>query len=143
MLTKHLDLVFSMVWVLAFANVIGVLVCLIFVGPLAKVTFVRTSIIIPFILAFALIGSFFATNQFADLIVTLVMGGLGYAMKVFGYPRGAFTLGLVLGKLSENYLHLSLNLYGLYFLIRPMTLILLACALAIIIYQIRRVRRMI
>jgi len=142
MLTKHLDLVFSMVWVLAFANIIGVLICLIFVGPLAKVTFVRTSIIVPFILAFALIGSFFATNHFEDLMVTLVMGGLGYAMKVFGYPRGAFTLGLVLGKLAENYLHLSLNLYGPYFLVRPMTLILMACVVAMIIYQILRVRRM-
>jgi putative tricarboxylic transport membrane protein len=142
MLTKHLDLVFSMVWVLAFANIIGVLMCLAFVGPLAKITFIRISAIIPFILSFALLGSFLATNNFADLIVTLIFGLIGYGMKVFKFPRGPMTLGIVLGKLSENYLHLSINLYGIYFLVRPLTLVLIAIIVATILYQLHRRRKM-
>jgi TctA family transporter len=142
MLTKHLDLVFSMVWILAFANIIGVLISLTFVKPLAKITFIRISAIIPFILAFALLGSFLATNNFGDLIVTFIFGLVGYGMKVFKYPRGPMTLGIVLGKLSENYLHLSLNLYGIYFLVRPITLALIAITLATVFYQIHRKRKM-
>jgi len=142
MLTKHLDLVFSMVWVLAFANIIGVLISLTFVKPLAKITFIRISAIVPFILAFALLGSFLATNNFGDLIVTFIFGLVGYGMKVFKYPRGPMTLGIVLGKLSENYLHLSLNLYGIYFLVRPLTLVLIAITLATVVYQIHRKRKM-
>ena len=142
MLTKHLDLVFSMVWVLAFANIIGVLMCLTFVKPLAKITFVKISAVIPFILAFALLGSFLATNNFGDLIVTFIFGLVGYGMKVFHYPRGPMTLGIVLGKLSENYLHLSINLYGIYFLLRPITLVFMAIIVATILYQMHRKRKM-
>ena len=142
MLTKHLDLVFSMVWVLAFANIIGVLISLTFVKPLSKITFIRISAIIPFILAFALLGSFLATNNFGDLIVTFLFGLVGYGMKVFKYPRGPMTLGIVLGKLSENYLHLSLNLYGIYFLVRPITLVLMAIIVVTVLYQLHRNRKM-
>jgi TctA family transporter len=143
MLTKHLDVVFSMVWVLAFANVIGVLMSLAFVGQLAKISFIKTSIIIPLILSFALLGSYLATSNFGDIFVTLAMGGVGYGMKAFKFPRGSFVLGMVLGKLSENYLHLSMNLYGTKFLLRPITLLLIAIVIASIVYQIIRKRKMV
>ncbi|MDI7260715.1 MAG: tripartite tricarboxylate transporter permease [Thermodesulfobacteriota bacterium] len=138
MLTKHLDLVFSMVWILVFANIIAVLMCLPLAKYLAKITFIRTSIIIPFILTFGILGSYLATNHFGDIFVTLIMGGVGYGMMVFGYPRGPLVLGMVLGKMAENNLHLSLNLYGLYFLLRPMTLLLMACAISVVVYSVSR-----
>ncbi len=81
-------------------------------------------------------------SNFGDLIVTFIFGLVGYGMKVFKYPRGPMTLGIVLGKLSENYLHLSLNLYGIYFLVRPITLVLIAITLATVLYQIHRKRKM-
>ncbi len=141
MFTKHLDVVYSMVWVLAFANVIGVLISLAFVGQLAKMTFLKISIIIPLILSFALLGSYLATGNFGDIFVTLAMGGLGYGMKTFKFPRGSFVLGMVLGRMSENYLHLSMNLYGLYFLLRPITMLLMAFVIGSIIFQIIRQRK--
>jgi TctA family transporter len=134
MLTKHIDLVFSMVWVLVFANVIGVLMCLVFVGHLAKITFIRISIVIPFILVFGILGSFLTTNHMGDVIITLIMGGIGYAMKVFDYPRAPLILGIVLGEIAENTLHLSLNLYGPAFLLRPITLLLLIIIIASALY---------
>lgn len=141
MFTKHLDVVYSMVWVLAFANVIGVLMCLAFVGQLAKMSFLKISIIIPLILSFALLGSYLATGNFGDIFVTLTMGALGFGMKTFKFPRGSFVLGMVLGRMSENYLHLSMNLYGLSFLLRPITALLMAIVIASIVYQIIRQRR--
>ena len=141
MFTKHLDVVYSMVWVLAFANVVGVLMSLCFVGQLAKMTFLKISIIIPLILSFALLGSYLATGNFGDIFVTLAMGGLGYGMKTFKFPRGSFVLGMVLGRMSENYLHLSMNLYGLSFLLRPITMLLLSFVIGSIVLQIIRQRR--
>ncbi len=141
MLTKHLDVLYSMVWVLAFANVIGVIISLSFVGWLAKISFIKISIIIPLILSFALLGSYLATSTFGDIFVTLAMGGIGYGMKVFKFPRGSFVLGMVLGRMSENYLHLSMNLFGTAFLLRPVTLLLMAIVVASIVYQIVRQRR--
>jgi putative tricarboxylic transport membrane protein len=52
------------------------------------------------------------------------------------------TLGIVLGKLSENYLHLSINLYGIYFLLRPLTLLLIAIIVATIVYQYLRRKKL-
>jgi len=140
MLTKNLNLVFSMVWVLALANIIGVLLCLLFVGYLAQITFIRVSIIIPFILTFGLLGSYLTHGNFGDILVTLVTGILGYAMKVFDYPRAPLILGIVLGEIAENTLHLSLNLFGLAFLLRPGTIILMLLVVASIIYPIVRKR---
>ena len=142
MLTKHIDLVFSMVWVLVFANVIAVLMCLAFVGHLAKVTFIRTSIIIPFVLIFGILGSYLTTNHFGDILISLIMGGVGYAMKKFDYPRAPLILGIVLGEIAENALHLSLNLYGVAFLVRPITLLLLVITIGSVIYPtIKRKRQ--
>jgi putative tricarboxylic transport membrane protein len=142
MLTKHLDLVFSMVWILAFANIIGVLLCLIFVIPLAKITFLKVSMIIPFILVFSFLGSFLATNNFGDIIVTCLIGAVGYGLKSYHFPRAPLVLGAVLGDLTENYLHLSLNLFGPTFLFRPITMLLLTLIILTIFFQLRRTKRL-
>src|SRR6478736_2266787 len=47
MLTKHLSLTFSMVWTLAIANVITVILSLAILDQLAKLTYVRGGLIIP------------------------------------------------------------------------------------------------
>jgi putative tricarboxylic transport membrane protein len=142
MLTKHLDVVFSMVWILAIANILGVILCLIFVMPMAKLTFVKVSMIVPFIFVFAFIGAFLATNNFGDIIITCIIGALGYGFKVFKYPRAPFVLGAVLGDMTENYLHLSMNLFGLSFLLRPLTLLLFSIIVVTIFFHVRRTRRL-
>lgn len=134
MLTKHLDLTFSMVWMLVIANVLAALACLATANHLAKITFIRSSILIPFILVFGLVGSYLTTNHMGDLIITLLMGFLGYGMKKYDYPRASLILGLILGEIAENNLHLSLNLFGPAFLLRPMTLIILAIAALPIVF---------
>jgi putative tricarboxylic transport membrane protein len=133
-LTKHLDLVFSMVWVLVFANIIAILLCLPFAGKMAQITFVRTSIMIPFILVCGLLGSYLTTSKLNDILITAAFGGVGFFMKKFDYPRGPLILGIVLGRIAENALHISLTLYGLGFLLRPITLVLLIITLATVLY---------
>jgi putative tricarboxylic transport membrane protein len=140
MLTKHLDLVFSMVWVLVFANIIAITLCLPFAGKMAQITFIRTSVMIPFILVCAVLGSYLTTGRIGDVLITLAFGGIGYAMKVFDYPRGPLILGIVLGRIAENALHISLNLYGLKFMFRPITLVLLVITLATVLYPVYRDR---
>jgi TctA family transporter len=136
MLTKHLDLVFSMVWVLVFANIIAIALCLPFAGKMAQITFVRTSVMIPFILVCGMLGSYLTTNKLNDILITTAFGGVGYLMKKYDYPRGPLILGIVLGEIAENALHISLNLYGLKFLFRPITLVLLIITLATVFFPV-------
>ena len=61
-------------------------------------------------------------------------------MKKYDYSRGPLILGIVLGRIAENALHVSLNLYGLAFILRPITLTLLVLTLATVLYPVYRDR---
>ena len=76
-----------------------------------------------------------------NIIVTLLMGLLGYNMKVFKYPRAPLLLGIVLGKISEGNLMLSLDLYGPTFIFRPICLVLLIGTVGTIFYPIYAKKR--
>jgi TctA family transporter len=63
MLDKHLVLTFSMVWTMVVANIITVAVSLFFLNYLAKLTLIRGTVLIPFILFL----SFQSTKSSTDL----------------------------------------------------------------------------
>jgi TctA family transporter len=119
-----LDLTFSFVWVIILSNALTVAICFLFLKPLAKVTQVRGSIIIPLILVLIYLGAFAEKNAFADMIVVLFFGGLGWIMEKLEWPRPPVLLGLVLGPLAENRLFLSSDNYGLAWTSRPGVLII-------------------
>ncbi len=138
MFTDHLDLVFSMMWVLVFANIIAVAICLPFAGTMSKITFLRTSIMIPFILVCGLLGSYLTTSRIGDILITVTFGFIGYGMKKFDYARGPLIVGIVLGKIAENALQISLSLYGLGFIFRPISFIILLIILGTVLFPVYR-----
>ena len=141
MLTKHLPLTFSMVWTIVIANVVTVLACFLFLNHLARLTTVRGSILIPLILVLVFIGSYTSNSSYGDLVVTLLFGAVGYLMVLAGWPRAPFVLGLVLGKIAENYLYISVARYEAAWLTRPVVLVLLVIAAVVIIYPLFQARR--
>ena len=141
MLTKHLPITFSMVWTLVIANIITVLLCLMVLNHLAKITYVRGGLIIPFVLFLVFVGSYTANGQVADLVVTFIFGSLGYLMVLFGWPRPPFVLGFVLGKLVETYLFISVTRYGFSWLTHPMVLVLIFFIGLVIAYPFIQERR--
>ena len=141
MLSKHLSVTYSMVWTIVIANVVTVLVCFAFLDQLAKLTTVRAGILIPIILVLVFIGSYTSNNHYGDILVTLVFGAIGYLMVLAGWPRAPFVLGLVLGKIAENYLYISVARYEAAWLTRPVVLVLIAIAVAVIIYPLFQARR--
>ncbi|HWM43350.1 MAG TPA: tripartite tricarboxylate transporter permease [Burkholderiales bacterium] len=141
MLSKHLSVTYSMVWTIVIANVVTVLVCFAFLDQLAKLTTVRAGILIPIILVLVFIGSYTSNNHYGDILVTLVFGAIGYLMVLAGWPRAPFVLGLVLGKIAENYLYISVARYEAAWLTRPVVLVLIAVAVVVIIYPLFQARR--
>jgi TctA family transporter len=141
MLTTYLPVTFSMAWTIVLANVITVAVSFLFLNRLARLTTVRGHLLIPVILVLVFVGSFTANNSYGDLIVTLVFGGVGYLMVLAGWPRSPFVLGLVLGKIAENYLYISVARYGAAWLARPFVLALFALALLVVLYPFIQARR--
>jgi putative tricarboxylic transport membrane protein len=138
MLSKHLAVTYSMVWTLVIANIITVVLSLAVLNQLAKVTYIRGGVIIPFVLLLVFVGSYTANGQIFDLIVTFCFGVLGYLMVIWGWPRPPLVLGLVLGKLVETYLFISVSRYGFAWLTHPLVIVLMAVMVLVIVYPFVR-----
>lgn len=134
MLDKYLTLTFSMVWTMVVANVITVAASLLFLNQLAKLTSVRGTLLIPFILFLAFIGAFTEHNNIGDLVTLLIFGGLGYLMVRCSWPRAPLVLGFVLGEIAETNFYISTTRYGLSWLYHPVVLILIVLTVIFVAY---------
>src|SRR5690242_12971410 len=141
MLKSRLDVTFAMVWILIISNVIVAAVSFLILNHLAALTFIRGSLLIPFLLVLVFIGSFTANNSIYDLVVTILFGTLGYCMLLYGWPRPPLVLGLILGKIGENYLWISTAAYGGKWLAFPSVVILIVITVSIVAYPTIKERR--
>lgn len=131
-----LGLTFSFVWIIVISNLVTVAICLLFLNQLAKITNIRSSLLMPFILLLVYLGAFAEKNAFQDMGIVLAFGALGWVMVKLDWQRPPLLLGLVLGPLMENRLFLSTDNYGAAWLWRPGVLILFAVTLLGIFYPV-------
>jgi TctA family transporter len=124
MLTKHLDITYSMVWSIAVANIVGSGLCFLFSGQLAKLATLRYTLIMPIVLSLIYIGAFEASRNWGDLYSLLFFGMLGWAMKHFRWPRPPLILGIVLGSILERYMFISIERYGVSWMLRPIVIVM-------------------
>ncbi|HKY08169.1 MAG TPA: tripartite tricarboxylate transporter permease [Candidatus Binatia bacterium] len=129
-----LPLTFSFVWILVLSNIFTVCICFLFLKQLAKITQVRGSLVIPFILLLIYLGGFAENNAFQDLFVILFFGALGWIMVELDWSRPPLLLGLVLGPLAENNLFLATDNYGMAWLRFPGVLFIFAIIVAGTLY---------
>ncbi len=132
MLTEHLALTFSFVWLIVISNIITVALCLMFLKHLAKITQVRGSLLIPSLFMLIFLAGFANTGSYFAMATTLVFGVMGVIMVNHGWPRPPLVLGLVLGSLVERNLFISYEIYGLWFLTRPIVMVTFGVALVVI-----------
>jgi TctA family transporter len=138
---KHLTLTFSFVWIIIVANIITVAACFLFLNPLAKITNVRGSLLIPFLLVLIYLGGFTVKNSFGDMIVVLIFGALGWLMVQFDWQRPPLLVGLVLGTITERNFWISTRAFGSEWLTHPGVLIIAVLIAGAIVYSVRQVLR--
>ena len=112
MLTKNLDITYSMVWSVALANMLGAGICFAFTSQFAKLATLRYTLILPIIMSVVYIGAFQGSRQWGDLYTLMLFGVLGWFMKRLRWPRPPVILGFVLGDIVERYLFISVERYG-------------------------------
>lgn len=141
MLTTHLTLTFSLVWLVVLANIIAVPLCILALRPIVKLTYIRGSLLIPPILLMILIGGYADGNSLFSMGMAIAFGLLGVVMVALEWPRPPLILGLILGTLIEKYAFISYERYGLSFLTRPVLIgVLLLIVVVLVAPLLRRGR---
>jgi TctA family transporter len=141
MLTDQLPLVWSLIWALAVANIMCAIV-LVAVSPwLGALAYMKTSVMVPFVLMFALLGCYLGASAWENLLLLVVFSILGYMFKRHSWPRPPFVIGLVLGPIAEDSLLKAFAFDGMAFVLRPISLILIAMILATIGYYFWKMRK--
>jgi len=134
MVTKHLDLVWTLIWALVVGNLIAVCWLLVICRWVAVLTFVDGRVIVPFILVFVSLGCFVSDFQWQNLIVLVVFSAIGYGFLRADWPRAPFVIGLVLGGKAEASLHQAVQLWGFQFFLRPISMVLIAMIVGLMGY---------
>ncbi len=132
MLTKHLDLTFSFVWLIVISNVITVALCFLLINQLVKITYVRGALLVPGILLLVILGGYAESHSTFDMGITLLFGFIGLLMVYLDWPRPPLILGLVLGPLIERYFFISYGLHKMGFLLRPIVIVTLLLGLVVL-----------
>jgi putative tricarboxylic transport membrane protein len=126
MLTKHLDVTYSIIWSLTLAHVIGAVICVFGSSTLARLATLRYQVMLPVILPIIFVAAFEGSRDYGDFFSLLFFGACGWIMKRLGWPRPPLVLGLVIGKIFERYLFISTEIYGgVGWILRPVVLVLL------------------
>jgi len=97
------------------------------------------SLLFPLILLFCLIGVYSLNNNFAEIIVMVFFGVLGYLMKKFEYEAAPLVFALVLCPILENAFRQSLMMsYGdlTIFFTRPISLAFMLAGIVLFILPV-------
>jgi len=85
------------------ASIIGLLVA----RWLVLITFVNVHILVPVVTSVSLTGVYVLEGKPGDVILTMIMGFVGYLMIRFDYPRLTLVIALVLGDTAERSYHMT------------------------------------
>ncbi|HSM19044.1 MAG TPA: tripartite tricarboxylate transporter permease, partial [Hyphomicrobiales bacterium] len=137
-LKNHLDLAFGLAMVVAVSNRLAAAAMIAVAPKISLVTRVEGHVLGPILLVLVILGAYSTSNNAIDVLFVFVFGLLGYFMQGFGFSRAALLLGFVLGGAAETYLHISLNAYGNWFFLRPISMALALMVVAAIVWPLIR-----
>jgi putative tricarboxylic transport membrane protein len=136
---EHPDIFWGVITSMYLGNVMLLALNLPLIGMWVKILKIPFPILAPFILLFCVIGAFSLNNNLVDVLFMIGFGVLGYLFKKLDYEGAPLVLAFVLAPLAENSLRQSLLLsHGnfMIFLTRPISAVLLAIAVVLLLYPL-------
>lgn len=136
------ELVYGMFASMFMANAFILLVGLLGAGLFVRVTDLKKTILYPLIFTFAIVGSYAVSSSMYPVVVCVVFGVIGWIFRRYDFPCAPVVLGIVLGSLAELSFRQALIIGGIEsFYKRPLTLIMLAIAIAAVAAPIVKKRK--
>ncbi len=124
LMENRLDLIYTIIWSLAIANVVGAGLCVLISPFVARLTTLPYVYIAPFMLMAIFFAAYQSTTNWGDLVVLVALGILGAYMRRFGWPRPPLLIGFVLARGTETYLYQAIQFHEWTWLWRPGVLII-------------------
>ncbi len=150
LLENNLDFTYSIVWLLALANVVGTILCIALSGTISKLTNIRFALLAPFIFMIIAFAAFQSGQNLMDLVALFTIGFLGILMRRFDWSRPAFLIGFVLSTPVENYSNNANQIAGIRFrdsfeagmgyVFSPIVIILLIITLVSVVVGLRQAK---
>ena len=140
MLRDKLDIVYLIIWTIALSNIIGGIILLIWTDKFAKIAIIPIEILAPIIIVVIFLGGVITNMNIWDLWMVFGFCILGWVMKKMDWPRPPLLLGFVLGPIIERFYFISMMVFGVKWLYRPIVLIILSMAIIFIIIGYKTVR---
>lgn len=150
MLQNNLDITYSIVWLLALANVVGTLICIAASGGIAKLTTIRFVLLAPFLFMIISFAAFQSGQDIMDLVALFGIGLLGILMRRFDWSRPAFLIGFVLSTPAENYANQAVQIAssqfrksfgeGLDYIFSPIVIVLLVITVISVVLGLRQAK---
>lgn len=147
---EKLDLTYSIVWLLALANVIGTALCIGLSGSIARLTTIRFTLLAPFLFMLISFAAFQSGQSLADLAALFGIGLLGIFLRRFDWSRPAFLIGFVLSNPAENFTNQAYQVagskfrqnhdIGIEYLFSPIVIVLFAITVVSIFLGVRQAK---
>lgn len=150
MLKSNLNITYSIVWLLALANVVGTIICIAASGGIAKLTTIRFTYLAPFLFMLISFAAFQSGQNFEDLLALFVIGLIGIFLRRFDWSRPAFLIGFVLSGPVENFTNQAFQIAsfrfrksfeeGMDYVFSPIVIVLIIITLASVVLGIRQAK---
>ncbi len=150
MLKNNLDITYSIVWLLALANVIGTLLCIAASGGIARLTTIRFAYLAPFLFMLISFAAFQSGQSFEDLLALFAIGLVGVFLRRFDWSRPAFLIGFVLSSPVEKFTNQAFQIAsfrfrssmaeGLEYVFSPIVLVLIVITVISVTLGVRQAK---
>ncbi len=150
MLKNNLDITYSIVWLLALANVAGTILCIAASPGIAKLTTIRFTYLAPFLFMLISFAAFQSGQNFEDLVALFVAGLIGIFMRRFDWSRPAFLIGFVLSAPIEKFSNQAFQIAsfrfresfadGMDYVFSPIVIVLLIITVISVILGLRQAK---
>ena len=150
MLRDNLDITYSIVWLLALANVVGTVLCIAASGGIAKLTTIRFTFLAPFLFMLISFAAFQSGQNFEDILALFVIGLIGIFLRRFDWSRPAFLIGFVLSNPVEKFSNQAFQIAsfrfrssfsdGMDYIFSPIVIVLLIFTVVSVVLGLRQAK---
>ncbi|WP_180900358.1 tripartite tricarboxylate transporter permease [Martelella soudanensis] len=150
MLRDNLDITYSIVWLLALANVVGTVLCIAASGGIARLTTIRFTYLAPFLFMLISFAAFQSGQNFEDLLALFGIGLIGIFLRRFDWSRPAFLIGFVLSNPVEKFSNQAVQIAsfrfrnsfeeGMSYVFSPIVIVLIIVTLVSVVLGLRQAK---